>query len=93
MNWQELLGIFGGLLGNIGIIPQVVRLFRYKSAYDLSLPFLYIWITSTLCWLTYGILLSLFSIIFWNSITLILASLILYAKLKWGIRRKTVSPV
>jgi MtN3 and saliva related transmembrane protein len=86
MNWQELLGIFGGLLGNIGIIPQVARLFRYKSAREISLPFLYLWIASTICWLTYGILFSLFSLIFWNSITLILACLMLYAKFKWGIR-------
>lgn len=89
MNWQEILGILGGLLGNIGIIPQVVRLFRYKTAYEISLPFLYLWLTSTCCWLLYGILFGLFSVIFWNSITLVLASLIMYAKMKWGIRPKT----
>jgi len=89
MNWQEILGILGGLLGNIGIVPQVVRLFRYKSAYELSLPFLYLWIISTALWLTYGILYVLFSVIFWNSITLVLASLILYAKFRWGMRKKS----
>jgi MtN3 and saliva related transmembrane protein len=92
MNWQELLGIFGGLLGNIGIIPQIARLFRYKSAYEISLPFLYLWIASTICWLTYGVLFMLFSLILWNSITLVLASMILYAKLKWGIRRESSPP-
>lgn len=88
MNWQEILGILGGLLGNIGIIPQIARLFRYKSAYEISLPFVFMWISSMACWLTYGILFSLFSVIFWNSITLALASLILYAKFKWGMRKK-----
>jgi MtN3 and saliva related transmembrane protein len=89
MNWQEILGIVGGLLGNIGIIPQIVRLFRYKRAYEISLPFVYLWLSSTVCWLVYGILFGLFSMIMWNSITLVLASLILVAKLKWGIRPKT----
>jgi MtN3 and saliva related transmembrane protein len=89
MSWQEILGIIGGLLGNIGIIPQIVRLFRYKRAYEISLPFVYLWLSSTVCWLVYGILFGLFSMIMWNSITLVLASLILAAKLKWGIRPKT----
>jgi MtN3 and saliva related transmembrane protein len=88
MNWQEILGILGGLLGTIGIIPQIVRLFRYKSAYDISMPFIYLWISSLVCWLVYGILFGLFAIIMWNSITLVLALLILFAKLKWGIRRE-----
>jgi MtN3 and saliva related transmembrane protein len=88
MNWQEILGIVGGLLGNIGIIPQIARLFRYKTAYEISLPFVYLWLSSTICWLVYGILFGLFSMIMWNSITLVLASLILVAKLKWGIRPK-----
>jgi len=87
MNWQEILGILGGLLGNIGIIPQIVRLFRYKTAYEISLPFVYLWISSTVCWLVYGILFGLFSMIMWNSITLVLASFMLYAKMKWGIHR------
>ena len=89
MNWQEILGIIAGLLGNIGIVPQIIRLFRYRSAHEISLLFVLLWISSTLCWLTYGILFGLLALILWNSITLILALLILYAKFKWGIRPKT----
>ena len=92
MNWQETLGIVGGLLGNIGIIPQIARLFRFRSAYEISLPFLFLWIASTACWLTYGLLFWMFSLILWNSITLMLALLMLYAKLKWGMRRRTDTP-
>jgi MtN3 and saliva related transmembrane protein len=88
MSWQEILGILGGLLGNIGIIPQIVRLFRYKTAFEISLLFVYLWISSTICWLTYGILFGLFAMIMWNSITLVLAAFMLFAKLKWGMRRK-----
>ena len=88
MNWQETLGLLGGLLGNIGIIPQIFRLFRYKSAHEISLPFVYLWVASTICWLTYGILFGMFSLIFWNSILLVLTSLVLFAKLKWGMNAK-----
>lgn len=90
MNWYESLGIIGGLIGNIGLLPQIWKLFRYKSAFEISLPFLCLWLISTACWLTYGVLLGAFSIILWNSITFLLASLMLAAKLKWGMRPKQV---
>jgi MtN3 and saliva related transmembrane protein len=88
MHWQEIIGLIGGLLGNIGIIPQIWKLFHYKAAYEISLPFVYLWLVSILCWLSYGISLGLPSVIIWNCITIVLASLILYAKLKWGMRSK-----
>ena len=92
MNWQESLGIIAGLLGNIGILPQVWRLFRYKTAYEISLPFLCLWLASTICWLTYGFLLGSFSLIMWNSITFVLASVMMFAKLKWGMKIRSVYP-
>ncbi len=91
MNWQEPLGLIAGLLGNIGIIPQVWKLFRYREAYEISLPFLCLWLISTLCWLTYGFSIGSLSLIIWNCITLLLVSLITYAKLKWGMRKKETS--
>ena len=88
MHWQEILGLIAGLIGNISIVPQIWKLFRYRTAYEISLPFLCLWMASTLCWLCYGLSLLLLSLILWNGITLVLASLILYAKLKWGMRSK-----
>ena len=92
MSWQEIIGILGGALGNIGIIPQIWRLYRLKSAYELSLVFISTWLLSIICWLTYGIVLGLFSVIFWNSITMVLAVLIMYAKLKWGRKPRVRMP-
>jgi MtN3 and saliva related transmembrane protein len=92
MQWQEILGILGGFLGNFGIVPQIWRLFHYKTAYEISLPFLWMWLASIICWLLYGIFLGLFSVIMWNCITMVLAGLMMYAKLKWGIRAKQDKP-
>jgi len=93
MQWQEILGILGGFLGNFGIVPQIWRLFHYKTAYEISLPFLWMWLASIVCWLFYGIFLGLFSVIMWNCITMVLAGFMMYAKLKWGIRAKQDKPV
>ena len=39
MEWRELLGFMGGALTTVGFMLQVWRLFRLKSAREISLPF------------------------------------------------------
>jgi len=84
MAWQELLGFVGGALMTAATIPQVRRLFKLKSAHEISLPFTWLFVLGTTCWLSYGILLSLPPVILWNAITLVSACAMLYAKLKYG---------
>ena len=84
MAWQELLGFGGGLLITLGFIPQVWRLFRLKSAHEISLPFTLFFLVGGMCWLAYGVLLNLPPVILWNAITLVLVSAMLYAKVKYG---------
>ena len=86
MNWTEILGILGGALCNISIIPQLRRLFIMKSAHELSLAFLITWIAGMFCWLAYGIVVNSLALILWNIVTIILGSLMLIAKLKWGMK-------
>lgn len=84
MAWQEILGFIGGGLITLGFIPQVVRLFKLKSAREISLPFTLLFMGGVFCWALYGIALRLPSVILWNFISLGLLSAILYAKLKYG---------
>ena len=83
MDLKELLGFIGGLLTTGGLVPQVWRLFKLKSAHEISLTFVSLFVVGVLFWLSYGILLKLPSIILWNSITLVLGFSMLYAKLKY----------
>ncbi len=84
MVWQEALGFIGGALTTLGFVPQVVRLFRLKSAREISLPFSVLFLIGVTCWMTYGIALRLPSVIIWNSLTMVLSVAMLYAKLKYG---------
>ncbi len=84
MTWKELLGFIGGALTTIGFIPQVWRLFKLKSAHEISLPFTLLFLLGGACWLTYGILLDLPPVILWNTISLAIMCAMLYAKLKYG---------
>ncbi len=87
MEWKELIGFVGGLMTTMGMVPQVWRLFKLRSAHEISLIFSSLFVLGISCWLSYGILLRLPSVIVWNGISLILGCGMLYAKLKWGINK------
>ena len=84
LSWKELLGFVAGALIAGGFVPQVWRLFKLKSAREISLPFTLLFLLGVACWLSYGISSSLPSVILWNAIMLALGCGMLYAKLKYG---------
>ncbi|MFC1962294.1 SemiSWEET family sugar transporter [Chloroflexota bacterium] len=84
MDGKELLGFLGGFLMTVGFVPQVWRLFKLKSAHEISLSFTSFFIVGIAFWLSYGISFGLPSVILWNAITLVLGCCMLYAKLKYG---------
>ncbi len=84
MDLKELLGVIGGLLTTGGFVPQVWRLFRLKSAHEISLIFTSFFVIGVAFWLSYGIMFGLPSVTLWNAVTLALGFCMLYAKLKYG---------
>jgi MtN3 and saliva related transmembrane protein len=80
----EILGFIAGILVTVALVPQVVRVFRLKSAVEISLPFTILLLVGMFCWLGYGILFQLFTIIFWNAVGAGLVATLLSAKLKYG---------
>jgi len=80
----ELLGLLAGALMTLGLIPQIARVFRLRSAREISLPFTLLSLGGIALWLLYGIFLGLLPVIFWNAVSLVLIALLLYAKLRYG---------
>ena len=87
MEWKELLGLTGGFFTTISFIPQVWRLFKLKSAHEISLVFTSLFILGLALWTSYGIALGLLSVILWNGITFIIGCGMFYAKLRYGRQR------
>ena len=83
MSLTLFLGYFAGFLTTVSLVPQVVKIWKTKSAKDFSLMMLLIWCTGISCWLVYGVLLNAVPIILWNISTLLLAIAILVMKLKF----------
>jgi MtN3 and saliva related transmembrane protein len=84
METTALVGFAAGFLTTIAFIPQVVKIWRSKSADDVSLATFLAFTVGVGLWLTYGILQKEPPIILWNGVTLVLAGAILAMKLKFG---------
>ena len=87
MSSQEVFGFVGGVLVTVALVPQVVRIFRLKSALEISLLFTILLLVGMLFWLGYGILFQSFPIILWNAVGAALVATLLFAKLKYGRQR------
>ena len=89
MSFGEILGLAAGVFTTGAIIPQVIRIFRYKSATDVSLVFSIMLLTGGVLWLLYGILDRLLPIILWNVLGVSLTSTLLIGKVKFdAVNRK-----
>ena len=80
----EYLGYIGGIFTTFCYVPQIIRVFRLKSAKEISLLFTILLLVGVVVWLFYGIFLSLVPIILWNSIGVVIVATLLCAKLKYG---------
>ena len=85
---QEVFSFIGGVLVTVALVPQLVKIFRLKSALEISLPFTILLLVGMLCWLGYGILSQLFPLILWNAVGAILVAMLLFGKLKYGRQRR-----
>lgn len=84
MNTQcyvAVLGIAAGVCTTLAFVPQVVRTWTTRSADDISVGMLTIYVTGNLLWLLYRVALGDWPIILANAATLVLAGSILYFKL------------
>jgi MtN3 and saliva related transmembrane protein len=80
----EYLGIIAGVFTTFAVVPQIIRVYKLKSAREISLIFTASMLLGIVIWLVYGIVLGLISIIVWNSIGICLNSCLLFVKIKYG---------
>ncbi len=80
----EWLGFVGGALVTSSLVPQLIRIFKLRSAREISLLFTCLLLAGIIFWLVYGIYFGLYPVILWNAISIVLVAILLYAKLKYG---------
>lgn len=80
----DWLGLVAGALVTCSLVPQLIRVFKLRSAREISLLFNTLLLLGIITWLVYGIYLKLIPVILWNAIGAALVAVLLYAKLKYG---------
>ncbi len=79
----EYLGIIAGFLTTFALVPQIIRIYKLKSAHEISLIFNTSMLLGVIIWLVYGIVFDHLSLIIWNSIGIVLDGWLLFAKIKY----------
>lgn len=83
MNRIEILGLLAGSFTTAAFLPQVVKTWKSRSAKDLSLGMFSLFCLGVALWLVYGVAVNDAPIIAANLLTLLLASSLLYFKLRF----------
>ena len=83
MQLENFIGTAGGIVSSVTFLPQVIKIWKTKSAQDLSMMTLFFLILNVSLWLTYGLLKTDFPLIITNSIVLTMILIMVYFKLKF----------
>jgi len=83
MEFTEILGLTAGTITSITFLPQVVQVYKTKSAKDISLSMVLLLTLGVAMWLAYGILILNAAIIYTNAMVLAMAIILLYFKWKF----------
>ena len=84
MDAPTLVGLAAGFLTTVAFVPQILKIWRTRSARDVSLRAFTLFTVGVAGWLAFGILRQDPPIILWNAVTLALATTILVMKLRFG---------
>ncbi len=84
MNYINIIGFTAGTLTTIAFVPQAIKIWRTKSAKDISLGMFVILCTGISLWVIYGILVKSLPLVVANATTLVFALSILVLKINRG---------
>jgi MtN3 and saliva related transmembrane protein len=79
----DILGWIAGTLTTIAFFPQLLKTWTTKSAKDVSLVMMITFCVGIFLWFVYGLAIDAMPVVVTNSVTLILALLILILKIKY----------
>lgn len=80
----ELIGLAAGSLTTVSFVPQVIKVWRSRSAGDLSLTMFVCFCLGVALWIGYGALIGSLAVVAANTVTLVLAAAILVGRLRFG---------
>lgn len=83
MEFVDILGLAAAIITTFTFLPQVIKVWKEKSAKNVSSLMFIIAITNEILWIGYGLLRNDWIIIATNAVLMIMAIMILYFKQKF----------
>ena len=83
MDIINIIGMAAGTLTTASFVPQVIKIWKTRSSKDVSLGMFFVLATGVALWVVYGIMTSSLPVILANSVTLVLAVMIIALKIKY----------
>ena len=84
INYIDVFGFLAALLTTIAFLPQLYKTWQTKSADDVSIVMLILFITGLICWIIYGLKINSIPILVANLMTLIFNLSILILKVTYS---------
>lgn len=84
MDTTTILGYAAGAVTTTSLVPQVMKIWKTKSARDVSLGMFLIFSIGISLWIVYGFFLHSMPIIIANAVSLLLGFIVLGLKLKFN---------
>jgi MtN3 and saliva related transmembrane protein len=84
MDTTTILGYVAGAVTTTSLVPQVMKIWKTKSARDVSLGMFLIFSIGISLWIAYGFFLHSMPIIIANAVSLLLGFIVLGLKLKFN---------
>ena len=83
-NFVTVLGLVAGIISALSTLPQLFRTYKLKQASHISPVMISVLLFAILLWLVYGFLKKDIAILVNNGISLILNSILLFFRWKYG---------
>jgi MtN3 and saliva related transmembrane protein len=84
MSLTEILGFLAAVCTTASFVPQVWHILKTRDTRAISLMMYLLFTVGVVLWLVYGIMIGSTPVVAANSITLVLALVILTCKVRWG---------
>lgn len=79
----EIIGIIAAVCTTAAFVPQAYKIWKEKSAKEVSLSMYLVMFTGLILWLCYGFLIDSLSIKLANTVTIMLVLMIIYYKIRY----------
>ena len=85
---ETIIGILGAVLSSLSFLPQVIKIWKTKSADDLSMPTIVLLAANAATWLTYGVIKDAMPLAITNALMLTMLLVIIFFKIKFKAKHK-----